>query len=98
MCFNLIEVFLQKPNIKILTYEKGNRGVRYCFEAENPSDGAFKYVQFSDHTITDTKVEHFHLYFGNESHEKLYNQLDNWPTYYHDNLSGKEIAQEMLAH
>lgn len=83
---------------KILTYEKGNRGVRYCFEAENPSDGAFKYVQFSDHTITDTKVEHFHLYFGNESHEKLYNQLDNWPTYYHDNLSGKEIAQEMLAH
>jgi zinc transport system substrate-binding protein len=24
--------------------------------------------------------------------------MDNWPTYYPDNLSGQEIAQEMLAH
>ncbi|HHK7617421.1 TPA: ZinT/AdcA family metal-binding protein, partial [Streptococcus pneumoniae] len=25
-------------------------------------------------------------------------EMDNWPTYYPDNLSGQEIAQEMLAH
>lgn len=82
----------------ILNYEKGNRGVRYCFEAKNPESGAFKYIQFSDHNISDVKAEHFHLYFGNESQEKLYDELENWPTYYSDSLSGKEIAQEMLAH
>ena len=82
----------------ILTYEKGNRGVRYCFEAKNPESGAFKYIQFSDHNISDVKAEHFHLYFGNESHEKLYTELENWPTYYRDSLSGKEIAQDMMAH
>ena len=83
---------------KVLTYEKGNRGVRYCFEAKNPESGAFKYIQFSDHNISDTKAEHFHLYFGNDSQESLYEQLDNWPTYYSEELTGQEIAQEMLAH
>ncbi|MGX4685294.1 metal ABC transporter solute-binding protein, Zn/Mn family [Vagococcus sp. JNUCC 83] len=83
---------------EILTYEKGNRGVRYCFEAVDPSQGAFKYVQFSDHEITDTKSGHFHLYFGNDSQESLYKELENWPTYYPKELSGKEVAQEMIAH
>lgn len=83
---------------KVLTYEKGNRGVRYCFEATDPSQGAFKYVQFSDHEITDTKSAHFHLYFGNDSQEALYKELENWPTYYPKELSGKEVAQEMMAH
>lgn len=83
---------------KILTYKKGNRGVRYCFEAVDPSSGAFKYVQFSDHEITDTKAAHFHLYFGNESQEALYNELENWPTYYPEKLTGKQVAQEMMAH
>ena len=83
---------------KILTYDKGNRGVRYCFEAVNPSNGAYKFVQFSDHEITDTKAEHFHLYFGNDSQEALYSELDNWPTYYPKNLTGHDVAQEMMAH
>ncbi|UUV98135.1 zinc ABC transporter substrate-binding protein AdcA [Vagococcus luciliae] len=83
---------------KVLTYEKGNRGVRYCFEATDPSNGAFKYVQFSDHEITDTKVAHFHLYFGNDSQEALYKELENWPTYYPKELTGKQVAQEMIAH
>lgn len=82
----------------ILNYDKGNRGVRYLFEAKDPDSGAFKYIQFSDHTITDTTVEHYHLYFGNERQEALFKQLDNWPTYYSSELSGKEIAQEMLVH
>ena len=83
---------------EILNYEAGNRGVRYQFEAVDLSAGAFKYIQFSDHTITDTQVEHYHIYFGNDSQETLYTQLDNWPTYYPAELTGRDIAQEMLAH
>ena len=32
------------------------------------------------------------------SQEALYDELENWPTYYPSNLSGLEVAQEMLAH
>ena len=83
---------------KILTYKKGNRGVRFLFEAVNPVEGAPKYVQFSDHNIAPVKAEHFHIFMGNESQEKLFEEMDNWPTYYPSNLTGLEIAQEMLAH
>ena len=31
---------------KILTYKKGNRGVRFLFEATDADAGQFKYVQF----------------------------------------------------
>lgn len=81
-----------------LTYSKGNRGVRYLFESTDPDAGEFRYVQFSDHNIAPTKTEHFHIFFGGESQEKLYDQLENWPTYYPADLTGQEIAQEMLAH
>lgn len=30
---------------EILTYEAGNRGVRYLFEAEDKESGAFRYIQ-----------------------------------------------------
>ncbi|GGE24787.1 zinc ABC transporter substrate-binding protein AdcA [Streptococcus himalayensis] len=83
---------------KILTYKKGNRGVRYMFEATDENAGQFKYVQFSDHNIAPVKTEHFHIFFGGESQEKLFDELENWPTYYPEDLSGQEIAQEMLAH
>ncbi|WP_314062073.1 zinc ABC transporter substrate-binding protein AdcA [uncultured Vagococcus sp.] len=82
---------------KILDYEKGNRGVRYCFEAVDPK-AAYKTVQFSDHTIEPSQSAHFHLYFGNQSQDELVKELDNWPTYYPAGLSGFEIAQEMMAH
>ena len=55
---------------KILTYKKGNRGVRFLFEAVNPVEGAPKYVQFSDHNIAPVKTGHFHIFMGNESQEK----------------------------
>ena len=83
---------------KILTYKKGNRGVRFLFEAVTPVEGAPKYVQFSDHNIAPVKAVHFHIFMGNESQEKLLEEMDNWPTYYPTKLSGLEIAQEMLAH
>ena len=82
----------------ILTYKKGNRGVRYLFEAKESDAGDFKYVQFSDHEITPVKAAHFHIFHGGKSQEALYDELENWPTYFPSNLSGLEVAQEMLAH
>lgn len=82
---------------KILNYQAGNRGVRYLFESKD-NDAAFKYIQFSDHSIAPTDSHHFHLYFGNESQEALLSEMDHWPTFYPTDLSGLEIAQEMLAH
>lgn len=83
---------------KILTYKKGNRGVRFLFEATDANAGRFKYVQFSDHNIAPTKTGHFHIFFGGESQEKLFDELENWPTYYPDSMTGLEIGQEMLSH
>ncbi|MBM9832442.1 ZinT/AdcA family metal-binding protein, partial [Enterococcus faecalis] len=54
---------------KILTYKKGNRGVRFLFEATNDDAGDYKYVQFSDHNIAPVKTGHFHIYFGSDSQE-----------------------------
>ena len=81
-----------------LTYSKGNRGVRFMFEATDADAGQYKYVQFSDHNIAPTKAAHFHIFYGGESQEALFDELENWPTYYPSRLTGQEIAQEMLAH
>lgn len=83
---------------EILTYESGNKGVRYLFDLVGKVDGVPKYVQFSDHSIYPTKADHYHIYFGDDKHDTLLNELDNWPTYYFSNLSGEEIAEEMNAH
>lgn len=83
---------------EILTYESGNRGVRYLFDLVGEEDGVPKHVQFSDHIISPKKSEHYHIYFGDEEHDTLLTQLENWPTYYASNLSGAEIAEEMNAH
>ncbi|HHP4384088.1 TPA: metal ABC transporter solute-binding protein, Zn/Mn family, partial [Streptococcus pyogenes] len=83
---------------EILTYPKGNRGVRFMFEAKEADAGEFKYVQFSDHAIAPEKAKHFHLYWGGDSQEKLHKELEHWPTYYGSDLSGREIAQEINAH
>ncbi|RSU00292.1 zinc ABC transporter substrate-binding protein AdcA [Vagococcus vulneris] len=83
---------------EILTYKKGNRGVRFLFETEDKDAGPYKYVQFSDHNIGPVKTEHFHIYFGGESQKKLLEEMDNWPTYYPSDLSAHAIAQEMMAH
>ncbi|MDO4814116.1 MAG: ZinT/AdcA family metal-binding protein [Gemella sp.] len=83
---------------KVLTYKKGNRGVRFLFESTDPNAGQFKYIQFSDHNVAPVKTGHFHIYMGGESHEKLFDELENWPTYYPSKFSSFEIAQEMVAH
>ncbi len=84
---------------KILDYSKGNRGVRYLFSAKNPVEGAPKFIQFSDHCIYEgSNPAHFHIFFGNESQEKLLEEMDNWPTYYPKDMSAKDIVDDMLHH
>ena len=83
---------------EILTYKKGNRGVRFLFETADKEAGDYKYVQFSDHGISPNKAAHFHIYYGGTSQEALFDQLENWPTYYPSKLSSQKVAQEMLAH
>ncbi|GCF95015.1 zinc ABC transporter substrate-binding protein AdcA [Enterococcus florum] len=87
----------QATGYEILKYSAGNRGVRFLFEAKEDT-GAFKYIQFSDHGIHPAKSGHFHLYYGNHSQAELLKEMGHWPTYYPKKLSGKTIAQEMLAH
>lgn len=82
---------------EILTYEAGNRGVRFIFEREAGDEEAPKYFQFSDHAIAPNDADHYHLYMGDDR-EALLEEVTNWPTYYPSDLSGKEILDEMMAH
>ncbi|MFC3928421.1 metal ABC transporter solute-binding protein, Zn/Mn family [Streptococcus caprae] len=83
---------------KVLTYKKGNRGVRFLFTTQDENAGEFKNIQFSDHGIAPQTAEHFHLFWGAEDHEVLFEEMENWPTYYPADLTGHEIAQEIVAH
>ncbi|MGY4688284.1 metal-binding protein ZinT [Salibacterium sp. K-3] len=82
---------------EILTYEAGNRGVRYIFEKEGDAGEAPAYIQFSDHSIAPNDANHYHLYWGDDR-EALLEEVTNWPTYYPSDLSGEEIVHEMKAH
>ncbi|WP_442970141.1 ZinT family metal-binding protein [Roseibium sp. FZY0029] len=82
---------------EILTYEKGNRGVRFIFKKTAGDDKAPAFIQFSDHRIAPSKSDHYHLYWGDDRKEIL-KELTNWPTYYPAALSGDEIVHEMMAH
>ncbi|MCE7792384.1 metal-binding protein ZinT [Salipaludibacillus sp. CUR1] len=82
---------------EILTYEAGNRGVRFIFEKEEGDDEMPAYIQFSDHNIYPTEADHFHLYWGDDR-EELLDEVTNWPTYYPAEMDGDEIKHEMIAH
>ncbi|MBX5010181.1 ZinT family metal-binding protein [Rhizobium lentis] len=82
---------------EILTYKKGNRGVRFIFRKSAGDDAAPRFIQFSDHIVAPEKADHYHLYWGNDR-AALLNEVTNWPTYYPASLSGKQIAEEMLSH
>lgn len=83
---------------EVLTYKRGNRGVRYLFTAKEENAGEFKHIQFSDHNIAPVKTGHFHIFYGQAPHEKLLEEMENWPTYYPTSLTAFDIAQEMIAH
>lgn len=82
---------------EILTYEAGNRGVRYIFERENGDQEAPKFIQFSDHAVYPTDADHYHLYMGDDR-AALLEEVANWPTYYPADLSGEEVSEEMMVH
>lgn len=82
---------------EVLTYDAGNRGVRYVFARVEGDDAAPAVIQFSDHRIAPERSDHYHLYMGADR-EALLEELTNWPTYYPADLSGEEIVDEMLAH
>lgn len=82
---------------EVLTYKKGNRGVRYIFRKTAGDDAAPMFVQFSDHAIAPGKAGHYHLYSGNDR-AALLEEVTNWPTYYPSGLTADEIVKEMLAH
>ncbi|WKA51809.1 metal-binding protein ZinT [Planococcus liqunii] len=82
---------------EILTYEAGNRGVRFVFKLTEGSDGMPQFIQFSDHGISPTDADHYHLYWG-DNREALLDEVVNWPTYYPSEMDGHTIAHEMMAH
>lgn len=82
---------------EILTYKSGNQGVRFVFEKSGGDEAAPQFIQFSDHEIVPTKVDHFHLYWGDDRAELL-TEVTNWPTYFPAKLSGAEVAAKMMAH
>lgn len=82
---------------EVLTYEKGNRGVRFIFKLVDESEGMPQYIQFSDHNIFPVESHHFHLYWGDDR-EALLEEVTNWPTYYPSRLDEEGILRDMLAH
>lgn len=82
---------------EVLTYAKGNRGVRYIFEKTDGDAAAPAYIQFSDHRISPASADHYHLYWGNDR-AALLKEVTNWPTYYPASMDGDAIVHEMLAH
>lgn len=82
---------------EILTYEAGNRGVRFVFELTEGAEGLPQFIQFSDHGISPTDASHYHLYWGADR-EALLEEVVNWPTYYPSDMDGHDIVHEMMAH
>lgn len=82
---------------EILTYKKGNRGVRFIFKKTGGDDAAPAFVQFSDHRIAPEKADHYHLYWGDDR-AALLEEVTNWPTYYPSAMNGDQIVDAMLAH
>jgi zinc transport system substrate-binding protein len=81
---------------EILTYDKGNRGVRFIFKKTEGDAGAPVFIQFSDYKIAPAAADHYHLYWGNDR-AALLEEVTNWPTYYPSSLSAKQIVEEMIA-
>lgn len=92
-----VQAEYQGDGYEVLTYKKGNRGVRYIFEKVAGDAGAPQFVQFSDHAVAPTEAGHFHLYWGDDR-AALLQEVTNWPTYYPSGMSGQDIVHAMIAH
>ncbi len=87
----------ESDGYEILTYKKGNRGVRFVFKKVGGDVEAPSFIQFSDHKIAPGKADHYHLYWGDDR-AAILEELTNWPTYFPASLTPQEIVNEMLAH
>jgi zinc transport system substrate-binding protein len=92
-----LKVRYASDGYEILTYKKGNRGVRFIFKKTEGDAAAPEYIQFSDHKIAPEAADHYHLYWGDDR-AALLEEVTNWPTYYPSSLTAKEIVREMMAH
>ncbi|MCD1635369.1 metallochaperone AztD [Martelella mediterranea] len=92
-----VEGRYESDGYEILTYAKGNRGVRFIFEKAGGDEAAPQFIQFSDHRIAPADADHYHLYWGDDR-AALLEELTNWPTYYPSSLNADQIVDEMLAH
>ncbi|WP_034943367.1 ZinT/AdcA family metal-binding protein [Erwinia oleae] len=81
---------------KILTYPSGKKGVRYLFTRSGGDAQAPRFVQFSDHEIGPNHAAHFHLFFGDSSHEQLEKELVNWPTFFPAGMTGADVAGDLM--
>lgn len=69
--------------------------VRYQFETK--SNEAPKYVQFNDHGFKPDEVEHFHIYFGDESFEALMDSKTN-PYFVPSAFETEEVLDSLMEH
>lgn len=86
----------ESDGYEVLTYARGNRGVRFIFGKVDADDAALDSIQFSDHRIAPADADHYHLYWGDDR-AGLLEELTNWPTYYPSSLDADGILHEMLA-
>lgn len=82
---------------EVLTYERGNRGVRFVFKRSDDTADMPAFIQFSDHSINPTDSSHYHLYWGDDR-DALLEEVDHWPTYYPSGLDTEGLVHDMLAH
>lgn len=92
-----IKARYESDGYEVLTYPKGNRGVRFIFRKADGDEAAPQFIQFSDHGIAPARADHYHLYWGDDR-AALLQELTNWPTYYPSALNASQIVSEMLAH
>ncbi len=92
-----VQADYESDGYEVLTYAKGNRGVRFIFEKTGGDEAAPRFIQFSDHRIAPATADHYHLYWGDDR-SALLEEVTNWPTYYPSSLNSDQIVHEMLAH
>lgn len=87
---------------EVLTYDKGNRGVRYSFRKVDGDAAAPGDIRFGDHKIAPEKADHYHLYWSHlywgDDRAAVLAEPTKWPTYYPWRMDAAAVLAEMLAH
>lgn len=95
---NEVSAQYEYDGYEVLTYDRGNRGVRFIFKkVDGQAADMPEFIQFSDHSISPTDSAHFHLYWG-DNRDELLEEVDHWPTYYPSELDASGLVHDILAH